>query len=149
MPKWNKIHAFVKFVHDENKKAVDDEEALGNLIDPNFYDQKAIKLDNAIRKFAKKQGYDQVEAVSIYKSAENLRYVRRKDAADGTHVVGIILQTTVEGDHFVETSGKLNTGKWNGMAQYYMRWSTALSVIAIIVSIASVVVAIFALNKPQ
>ena len=150
MPDWKKIHEFVSYVQDYNTKDDDEDEAtLGNLADPNYADIKAIKEDNALRKFKDKTGYDKVKVADIYKMAKHLKLVVRRTSDDSAHVTGVILLVTEDGKEFIHKSKrlKLKTGKWHAVAKYYVPWQTAVAVFALVASIIGIVISIIALNK--
>lgn len=143
MPDFKKIHEFVTFVNKANTKDDEEDEAtLNNLVDPNYGDIKAIKQDNALRKFAENTKYNKVKVADIYKLAKKLGYLEQRDSSNSTHVQGIGIIVTEDGKEFIHRSKrlKLMTGKWHSVVMYFAPWSLVISLVAIIISIISVVV---------
>lgn len=138
MPSWKAIHQFVSYVQAYNTKDNDEDDAhLVNLVDPNYADIKAIKEDNALRKFNEKYGYGKIKVADLYKSAKHLHFVERRDNNNSTHVQGIAIIVTEEGKEFISSSKilKLKIGKWNAIVQYYKPWSMVIALGSLIVSI--------------
>lgn len=137
MPSFKKMHEFVTYVSERNTKDVEEDGTLNNLVDPNYYDLKAIKEDNALRNFQKRKGYSEKNVADIYRDAKSLNYLERRDSTNSTHVQGVGIVLTDEGRHFIETSKFLGwkKGKWHAIVKYYGSWSIALSIIAIVISI--------------
>lgn len=140
MPNWKVLNQFVSYVHSQNIKDYDQDEAtLGNLIDPNFEDIKAIKEDNALRQFKDKMKYDRITVTDAYKSAKHLGLVQRRDSENSTHVQGVAIIVTEEGKEFIGT----RMGKWHIIIRYYASWSLVIALGSLIISIIAIVVAIF------
>lgn len=55
MPNFQRMHEFVGYVNDQNNKDIEEDGSLNNLVDPNYFDTKAIKEDNALKCFQKKK----------------------------------------------------------------------------------------------
>lgn len=119
MPNFKKMHEFVSYVNAYNTKDVEEDGTLNNLVDPNYYDIKAIKEDNALRNFRNKKGYREDTVADIYRDAKSLGYLKRRDGTNSTHVQGIGIVLSDEGRHFIEISKFLHwkKGKWHAMAQ--------------------------------
>lgn len=129
MPDFKKIHEFVTYVHKYNTKDDDEDEAtLNNLVDPNYADIKAIKEDNALRKFNELTQYGKVKVANIYKSAKDLGYLEKRDSTNSTHVSGIGIILPEKGKEFIHTSTvlKLKTGKLVAKLNYYYKPLTIL-----------------------
>lgn len=122
MPNFKKMHQFVTFVSKYNTKDNEEDDAtLNNLADENYYALKAIKEDNALRKFKDKFKYDNVEVAEIYRQAKQLGFVRRVTNEDNSHVAGVAVFVEFEGTEFIHKSKrlKLNTGKWDAWIRYH------------------------------
>ena len=77
MPSFKKIYQFVAFVDKYNTKDNEEDDAtLNNLADRNYHINKAIKEDNALRKFKDKLKYDNVQVAQIYSQAKELGFWR-------------------------------------------------------------------------
>lgn len=137
MPNFKQMYEFVSYVSDYNTKDVEEDGTLNNLVDPNYYDIKAIKEDNALRNFQKRKGYSETKVADIYRDAKALNLLERRDSGNSTHVQGIGIVLTDEGRHFIETVKPFNwkRGKWHAVIKYYGSWSIVLSIIAIVISI--------------
>lgn len=140
MPDFKGVYKFVEYVNAYNTKDEEEDEAtLNNLVDPNYADIKAIKQDNALRKFAQKTSYDKARVANIYKSAKHLGLLEQRDETNSTHAQGVVIVVTEKGKEYIHKSKgiKLKTGKWHFVVQYFAPWSLVLSIIAIVVSIVS------------
>lgn len=137
MPNFKQIREFVDYVNTHNEKDLDEDGHLGNQVDPNYWDLKAIKEDNALQNFKSKRHYDDKTVAVIYRDAKSLGLLERRDKSNSTHVQGVGIILTDDGRHFLETARPFNwkKGKWNTITKYYGSWSIALSAIAIVISI--------------
>ena len=122
MPDFRKIHQFVAFVDKCNTKDNEEDDAtLNNLADRNYHIIKAIKEDNALRKFKDKYKYDSVKVAEIYGAAKELGFLERVDSTVEPHVVGICVLVTFKGKEFIHQTRrlKLKTGKWSAWVEHH------------------------------
>lgn len=143
LPDFKKIHEFVTYVHKYNTKDDEEDEAtLNNLVDPNYADLKVIKEDNALRKFNELRKYGKVKIADLYKSARDLGYLEKRDSSNSTHVQGTAIIVPERGKEFIHVSKrlKMRTGKWHAMVMYFAPWSLIISIVAIVVSVISIIV---------
>ena len=122
MPNFKKMHQFVAFVNRYNTKDNEEDDAtLNNLADRNYHINKAIKEDNALRKFKDKYKYDSVEVAQIYTDAKELGFVERIDNTVQPHLAGICILVTFKGKEFIHESKilKLKTGRFDAWLQYH------------------------------
>ena len=129
------MHEFVQYVNTHNNKDIDEDGALNNLVDENYYKIKAIKKDKALLLFQRNKGYLDIEVANAYRDAVSFDFIKDVDHEG----IGIVL--TDKGRHFIETGVfDWKTGKWNEVVKYYGSWSIALSTVAIVISIVALVV---------
>ncbi len=122
MPNFKKMYQFVAFVEKYNTKDNEEDEAtLNNLADRNYHIIKAIKEDNALRKFKDKYKYDNVQVAQIYLQTKELGFIERVDDTVQPNVAGVCLLVTFKGREFVRTSKrlKIKTGKSDAWIQYH------------------------------
>ena len=122
MPNFKRMHQFVTYVHSYNTKDYEEDDAtLNNLTDENYLFIKAIKKDNALRKFKDKFKYNTPEVSKIYNDAIELEFIKKMTTENNPRVAGEIILMEFKGEEFIHKSKrlKLSTGKWEAVLNYH------------------------------
>jgi len=122
MPSFKKIYQFVAFVDKYNTKDNEEDDAtLNNLADRNYHINKAIKEDNALRKFKDKLKYDNVQVAQIYSQAKELGFLERVDNTVQPNLAGVCILVTFRGKELIHTSKRLRfkTGMLDAWLRYH------------------------------